>query len=72
MSRRKKYQINLFSDHIDYIVTLLEKERADLTLIDFINVQKMMQDKNDELTRLNLAYDKTMARYEGIQEGNRH
>lgn len=72
MSRRKKYQINLFSDHIDYIVTLLEKERADLTLIDFINVQKMMQDKNDELTRLNLAYDKTLTRYEGTQTGAQH
>lgn len=72
MSRRKKYQINLFSDHIDLIVNLLEQSHADLTLLDFINTQKLMQDKNDELSRLNLAYDKTLARYEGQQTGIQH
>lgn len=72
MSRRKKYQINLFSDHIDLIVNLLEQSHADLTLLDFINTQKLMQDKNDELSRLNLAYDKIMVRYEGQQTGAQH
>ena len=72
MSRRKKYQINLFSDHIDLIVNLLEQSHADLTLLDFINTQKLMQDKNDELSRLNLAYDKIMVRYEGAQQGVQH
>lgn len=72
MSRRKKYQINLFSDHIDLIINLLEQNHADLTLIDFINTQKIMHDKNDELSRLNLAYDKILVRYEGQQTGIQH
>jgi len=70
--QRKKYQINLFLDHIKVINDLLQRHHPDARLQDFIMTQIRMQDVNDELSSLHLTYDKHLSAYEPRQQGAQH
>lgn len=64
----KKFTINLFEPHIKQIIEALQKTDIDMRLIDFITVQVSMQKTSDELTRLNISYDKALSHYESSQQ----
>lgn len=67
MSRRKKYQINLFEQHFEMINNALGKAGND-RLIEFINSQKRLIDLNDETAGLNDIYEKLTDVYESQHE----
>jgi len=71
MSRRKKYQINLFEQHFEMLNNALGKAGND-RLIEFINSQKRLIDLSDEIGGLNDTYEKLTDMYESQQSGVQH
>jgi hypothetical protein len=68
----KKYQLNLFEPHIKLVMEALEKHCVDVRIMDFIMIQIDMQNKNEELSKLHLAYEKHLSAYEPRQQGAQH